>query len=55
MKYINEYGVIITVIEIDKLGQLTYKIENNNKVDYRCVLAKDFYSMIDYNNYKEVK
>ena len=52
--YMNDYGVVITALCVDELGQLTYKMEHDGKITYRCVKEENFYNMIKLNNYKEM-
>lgn len=52
--YMNDYGVVITALCVDELGQLTYKMEHDGKVTYICVKEENFYNMIKLNNYKEM-
>ena len=53
--YINDYGVVITAMCVDNLGQLTYKFEFNGNTTWNCVSESSFYKMLEYNGYKEMK
>lgn len=52
MKFKNKYGVVVTIIEIDKLGNITYKREFDNIVYWDCVSSKSFYNFITLNEYQ---
>ena len=54
MKFKNENGTMITIIEIDDLGQATYKIESiNNCCSYKCFPIESVMNMLKINNYKK--
>ena len=55
MKFKNENGIIITIMEIDELGQATYKIEGaDNYCRYECHLIESVMNMLKLNNYKKI-